>query len=437
MGGQNIQYLGRAFLTGDGQGLVFQDTGDSPAASITLDNQGTTNDLNIYDLNGNINIKTTDTKLIVSSGGNVAINQTGLAGNPTLSLFNKEGAEAQIYKKSTATGGELVIANGVQAVHINSQVVNQIDQINGGKCATNVASTAGYTNVSMLPETSLGDIPDAYNMRLGHDDHPQLTISYDTTNPANITSALVAPNGRTFMGDPFNFVNNTVLEVNDNAREINLNTGNNINLNSGTINLNTPNGASYINSASNTVDVRNTASILTVTIACPMVFFERTSGNFIDGSNPPPAPFYMSQRWTNTFTGSLIGLNGSSQYCSAPYTEVSIQMVLSSVFLNDRFQFMPLLFNANTGTPNFPKNLSFNYGPLYTFDGREYITQGIKNVISGNYNVVVEMTAIYDNSVINDDDQLQLQMYAISGGIATSVDNVDTTIRVRPLRNFV
>lgn len=114
---------------------------------------------------------TNETLLEVATGGNVAINQTGLTGNPLISLFNTDGDEGQIFKKSTATGGDLVIDNGLAPITIHTNdAINAISDngvititapngdvnINGSALVNMtgnniIMSVPGETNVTIIP----------------------------------------------------------------------------------------------------------------------------------------------------------------------------------------------------------------------------------------------------------------------------------------------
>ena len=181
----------------------------------------------------------TKTKFVVSTGGNIAINQTGLNSNPLMSFINTEGDEAQIFKKSTATGGELEIINDVN-VNITTLNISQVNATYRTYVVHRLDSTS-VTDVTytMVPCDPVGDPPNKYTMSMGRDDRTQVYLHQDDTDHTQCFALLHCAGGTAIVGDTV--YNGTKMTVDDPNKTITLEAGSTVTLNAtDNVVINTP-----------------------------------------------------------------------------------------------------------------------------------------------------------------------------------------------------
>jgi hypothetical protein len=205
------------------------------------------------------------------------------------------------------------------------------------------------------------------------------------------------------------------------------------------VNINTQNGNGqfsfgdvmrYDSAETMLVDTNKPEQVPTNQVAVPQ-FQPRVNipANTITPTNPPAAPFYV----TDPFRWRYSGTGPGSVYCRTERVEVDIDITVIGAAMDDTIQWGIVMYDVEGGTPYDSIGAFRSFDDVNPADGLEYSTLPKKTNPTGSFNHTASIRCYFDGvSNIADGNSVVFRVFAISRINPLTSEDGYISYRIRP-----
>jgi len=391
-----------------------------------------------------------NSNIIETQGSNLIVNSdVSIKGSDaSLNFYNTSGVEkatinyAEINDKLTTAGSNLVFDTGIsQLIMTNAETtINSASlpiKINSGSDI--VLSTTTSLNVfSVNNNLTLDGATGNSTWTTGG----LATLNYGgglNLNTPNF-SADTFGGGYAAIGDLQGNNNLTKIILNDSAPSVDIDVPfGNLTVNASAVIMNTQGNTAgynfenmlrYTNGDTQLVDANKEDQVPTNQIAVPKFqVVVPIPANSINPTNPPLAPFYVSDPFAWRYSGTGVG----SVYCRAERVEVDVDITVLGAAMDDPIQWGIVMFDIDSGTPYNSVGAFRSFDDVNAATGLEYSTLPKKSNPTGRFNHTASIRCFFDGvNNIPDGNSVVFRVYAISFVSPLVSEDGNISWRIRP-----